>query len=76
MVWIRICLIHGEVNIKRLLVSSDEAVLGDLFIAQLSATQFGVIPIRPGAVSLWRRPVASARRSRPSIFPQIVTTPC
>lgn len=49
MVWMRTCLMHDEVNIKRLLVSSDEAALGDFLVAQLPATRFSVSSVRPGA---------------------------
>lgn len=62
MVWMRMCLMHDEVNIKRLLVSSDGAALGDFLIAQLPATRFSVSPVRPGAAF-----VEAVRRERPQI---------
>ncbi len=62
MVWMRMCFMHDEVNIKRLLASSDEAALGDFLIAQLPTTQFSVSPVRPGAAF-----VEAVRRERPHI---------
>ena len=53
---------HDEVNIKRLLVSSDEAALGDFLIAQLPATRFSVSSVRPGAAF-----VGAVRREHPKI---------